>query len=406
MLFGIYTYGQFSMEGELRPRMEFRDGYKTIKPAGAESVLIFSQRSRLGISYASNLYTTHISIQDVRVWGEEPLNSNQINIALHEAWVEFNASTDFKIKIGRQVLKYDNERLIASTNWNQIGAKHDAIKFSYKAKGWEVDFIGAVNQSGNSLFKSPYLIFDQLYKNLGVAWIKKDWHNFSIANLSIVEGLREDANNTTIHHRFTSGIVTIGNIKNTHIEGRLFYQGGRTNNGIAVSAHWINLELNQKLNEFNSITGGVDAYSGNESPDTNYGDDHAFDILYGGKHKLNGLMDYFTGPKSTKGMGLTDLYVKYNTRLGHKMLLGLDYHYFKTQGDFMIDNVAYKSYLGSEIDISCSIKISSEINITNIFGLMMPSKSMAVIREGNTSNTDTGFYFTTMLTFKPVFFKD
>ena len=36
MLFGIYTYGQFSMEGELRPRMEFRDGYKTIKPAGAE----------------------------------------------------------------------------------------------------------------------------------------------------------------------------------------------------------------------------------------------------------------------------------------------------------------------------------------------------------------------------------
>ena len=52
------------------------------------------------------------------------------------------------------------------------------------------------------------------------------------------------------------------------------------------------------------------------------------------------------------------------------------------------------------------VKISPEINITNIAGVMLPTTSMAVVKGSDLSNANTGFYFVTMLTFKPVFFKN
>ncbi len=314
ILMSILTFGQFKMDGEIRPRLEWRDGYKNMIPDNAESILIVTQRSRLNFNYSSNFYTTYFSLQDVRTWGEESLNNSDVNIALHEAWVEFNLKSDFKIKIGRQVLKYDNQKLISATNWNQVGAKHDALKFSYNTNGWELDFVGAVNQTGNKLFKSPYLIFDQMYKNLGIVWIKKNWENFSIANLSIAEGLREDSETTSTHTRFTTGVIANSNVKNTSIDGRFFYQGGKSNNGMDVNAYWLNLELKQKLNKQNTVVGGIDLMSGNEAPDISSGDDNAFDVLYGGKHAPNGLMDYFAGPKSIRGLGLADFYLKYSIK--------------------------------------------------------------------------------------------
>ncbi len=406
ILMSVATLGQFKMDGEIRPRLEWRNGYKNMIPNDAESIIIVTQRTRLNFNYGTSLYTTRFSLQEVRTWGEEALNNGAVNIALHEAWIAFNLKSDFTLKIGRQVLKYDNQKLIAATNWNQVGAKHDALKFSYNADGWEFDFVGAINQTGNKLFKSPYLIFDQMYKNLGIIWVKKDWENFSIAKLSIAEGLREDSETTIIHNRFTTGIIASANIKSTSMDGRFFYQGGKKNDGMAVSAYWINLELKQKLSEQNSVMGGIDLMSGNEAPDANAGKDNAFDVLYGGKHAPNGLMDYFAGPKSIRGLGLADLYMKYITKPSENILLSLDYHYFKTQAEFLIDDVTYKSYLGSEIDLSCSIQISSEINLTNIFGIMIPTSSMTIAKNSQPGNTNTGFYFVTMLTFKPVFFKN
>ena len=406
MLFSVVAFGQFKMEGELRPRLELRDGYKGIMPTDAESILIVSQRSRLGINYTSKLYTTYLSFQDVRVWGEEQINSNQINIGLHEAWVEFNTSPGFKIKIGRQVLKYDNERLIASTNWNQIGAKHDAVKLSYHDSEWELDLVAAINQSGELFFESPYLLFNKQYKNMGILWLSKKWDHVSLASLSIFEGLRQDNESTLIHNRYTTGVVAKSKLKSVNIDSRLFYQGGKKNNGASVSAYLLNLDLTCRFKDKNLLAGGVEIKSGNEAPNLINGNDRAFDILYGGKHKLNGLMDYFGAPSTTKGMGLTDIYFKYNSELSNRLMINLDYHYFQTEKRFQFEGVDYQSYLGSEIDLSCSITISPEINITNIFSVMIPTTSMSVAKGSEIGNTKTGYYFVTMLTFKPVFLKN
>ncbi|PKP34983.1 MAG: hypothetical protein CVU00_04455 [Bacteroidetes bacterium HGW-Bacteroidetes-17] len=406
LLISILSFGQFKIDAEIRPRIEMRNGYKMIVPKDTKAAMLISQRSRLGFSYSTKLYTTHLSFQDVRIWGEEQLKTNQINIGLNEAWVQFNVSPEVKIKVGRQVLKYDNERLIASSNWNQIGAKHDALKFSFTSGGWDFDFIGAVNQSKDVFYNSPYALFNKQYKNLGVFWIKKSWNNFTISSLNIVETLRQDNNSTVNHNRFTSGIIIHSKMNQTSIDARSFIQTGERNDGTNVDASLVNVELKQILDDKKFILGGFEIQSGNKNPDLITGKDKAFDILYGSRHKLNGLIDYFSGPSSTKGMGLVDAYLKYNALISKKVALNLDYHYFETPKSFQSEGLNYSSYLGSEIDFSCSITITPEINITNIFSVIIPTNSMAVAKSSDLDAVKNGFYFVTMLTFKPVFFKN
>ena len=406
LIANLISFGQFKITGEIRPRLEYRDGYKKIIPEDANSVLLASQRTRLGISYETKLYTTHISFQDVRIWGQEQFKTNQINIGLNEAWVDFKVSSDFKIKLGRQILKYDNERFLSGTNWNNYGTSHDAVKLSYSQSGWEADFIGAINQSGNLLFESPYALYNKQYKNLGVLWLKKSWKGFSMAHMSLFEGLRQDDVSTTTHSRFTSGLIANAKHAKTNIDARIFYQSGKKSTGKEVDAYFINLEIKQMIDVKNSILGGFESLSGNDGLNAFAGKDNGFEFAYGGKHKFNGLMDYFVGVSPTKGLGLNDFFIKYQTAIGNKSILKLDYHYFKTKGDFAYNGVDYKSYLGSEIDLSYSIKVSSEINITSILGVMMPTNSMAVVKGSDIDVANTGFYFVTMLTFKPVFLKN
>ena len=406
LFINIISFGQFKIEGEMRPRLEFRDGYKNLVPIGANSVFLVSQRTRFGVSYQTKLYTTQITFQDVRVWGEEQINTNKLNVGLHEAWVEFNAGSSIKIKIGRQILKYDNERLISSINWNQVGAKHDAIKVSYESTNWDLDLIGAFNQSGDIYFQSPYLLFNKQYKNLGILWLSRKTKKFTFSNLTIIEGLRKDNVGVQINTRITTGLISKAKLEKTNVDSRFFYQTGKNQSGNKVNAYLANCDINYHLNTENSLLAGFELQSGNRNPSIIEGSDKGFDVLYGGKHSLNGLMDYFGGAILINGMGLDDIYLKYNVALSKKVGFNFDYHYFKTLKDFQFEGLNYSSYLGSEIDLSCSITISPEINITNIFGMMIATNSMAVAKSSDIDTLKNGFYFVTMLTFKPVFFKN
>ena len=405
-MLNILSFGQFKMEGEIRPRLEFRDGYKNLLPMDANSALLVSQRTRFGVSYATKLYTTQISFQDVRIWGEEQINTNKVNIGLNEAWVEFNAAPAIKIKIGRQILKYDNERLISSINWNQVGAKHDAIKASYKSANWDLDLIGAFSQSGDVYYQSPYLLYNKQYKNLGILWLSRKMQKFTFSNLTIVEGLRKDDVGVQINTRLTTGLISKAKLEKTDVDGRFFYQTGKKQNGNKVNAYLATLDINYHLNTENSLLAGFELQSGNRNPNMIEGSDKGFEVFYGGKHSLNGLMDYFGGASSINGMGLDDIYLKYNVIISKNVGFNCDYHYFKTSKNFQFEGLNYHSYLGSEIDLSCSMTISPEINITNIFGMMIATNSLAVAKGSDIDAVKNGFYFVTMLTFKPVFFKN
>src|SRR3712207_3752698 len=114
---------QLTLSGQLRTRTEFRDGYGAPLPETATPAFFTSQRSRLTAGFSAYRLRLGVSVQDVRVWGQDMSTINRISttdnnaLMLHEAWAEVQLtdttmkSVEVKLKIGRQELLYDDSRL-------------------------------------------------------------------------------------------------------------------------------------------------------------------------------------------------------------------------------------------------------------------------------------------------------
>ena len=57
LTFAVGTmYSQFKITGEIRPRMEYRHGFKNVPDSLAKHALFVSQRTRLNFDFANNYY--------------------------------------------------------------------------------------------------------------------------------------------------------------------------------------------------------------------------------------------------------------------------------------------------------------------------------------------------------------
>ncbi|GAA4323634.1 alginate export family protein [Mucilaginibacter gynuensis] len=163
---GFKANAQLTFTGQLRPRGEIRDGYGTLKPKDNKAAAFISQRTRLTLNYKYSKLIFQASVQDVRLWGQDastisPADGNKL--ALHEAWAELILSnkkdTSFKnspfdyfaIKIGRQELSYDDDRLLGNSDWLQQARRHDALIFKLLNNGWQADVGLAFNQSSEAI---------------------------------------------------------------------------------------------------------------------------------------------------------------------------------------------------------------------------------------------------------------
>ena len=122
----------FSCDLELRPRTEYRNGYKKLRTTSSEAVLLTSQRTRLGVNFNKERINSRVSIQDVRARGELEPRSDVSGLGLHEAWLEFRIVENLTAKVERQELNYEDERLLATTNWHNVASAHDLLLFKYE----------------------------------------------------------------------------------------------------------------------------------------------------------------------------------------------------------------------------------------------------------------------------------
>ncbi|WP_214071424.1 alginate export family protein [Mucilaginibacter sp. dw_454] len=157
---------QLSLTGQIRTRGELRDGYGTLEPKDAKAAAQIAQRTRLIFNYKSSRLIFQTSIQDVRLWGQDASTitpADGSKLAVHEAWAEIILSnkkdTSFKIspvdyfaiKVGRQELVYDDERLFGASDWLTQARRHDAIVFKLMQQGWQIDLGGAFNQNTDAI---------------------------------------------------------------------------------------------------------------------------------------------------------------------------------------------------------------------------------------------------------------
>ena len=156
---------QFTLTGQLRTRTEVRNGLGNLVPKGSKAAAFTSQRTRLVFGYKWDRLTFGLSVQDIRVWGQDASsvsNADGNRLMLHEGWAELTLAnkTDstirfrlldaLSLKIGRQELSYDDVRLIGNLDWLQQGRRHDMALLKAVHKGWQVDIGYAYNQNSDA----------------------------------------------------------------------------------------------------------------------------------------------------------------------------------------------------------------------------------------------------------------
>ena len=404
LISGSIAFAQFEIQGIIRPRFEYRNGYATLRTDSSTAAAFISQRTRLNFLYKAEKLETKLSVFDFRVWGDQVWKKDIASIGLNEAWAKININDYWFVKFGRQQLKYDNSRLISPVNWNQIGAAHDALKINYRQNGWNFDLTSAWNQSAQNKFGTDYAFFNSFYKSLNIFWLSKKMNNFTISSLNIAEGFQDTSNPEKQHFRFTYGLIPNYKTEKFQVIGRFFKQTGNLQTGQNINAFYTNVDLSYSLSEKIKLTAGNEIKSGNNGSDTLNTTNNAFDILYGARHKFNGRIDYFNIPSTTKEAGLIDSYLKTQISFNKNINLFGEYHYFTLQNNVVDNGISIDKFLGHEIDFVYKQKFTKDISIEAGYSFIFGSESLEIIKGGNKDLLNNWFYL--MITVHPTFFTD
>ena len=390
------TFAQLTIDAELRPRAEYRHGFKTLFPDNANPALFVSQRTRLNTTYKTEKLNFYVSFQDVRVWGDVPqLNtSDNSGLSVHQAWAEILLDPNFSVKLGRQEVIYDDSRIFGNVGWAQQARSHDMAMLKYKKDSFKFDVGLAFNQSKENL-TGTNLTTPNTYKAMQYAWLHKDWSNFSGSFLFLNNGMQSP---NGLKYSQTIGTHLTAKKDKFTIAANLYYQFGNDVLDRDLNAYLLGLEAMFKASEKAKIGLGVELQSGNDY-NTPANENNAFTPFYGTNHKFNGFMDYFYVGNHINSVGLLDLYAKANFKLNSKSGLTAFVHNFSASADI---NNSVSNQLGTEVDIVYGYKFTKDIGFKAGYSHLFPSEGMEVLKGNSDGNTNNWAWV--MVTIKPTLF--
>ncbi|MEE9543003.1 MAG: alginate export family protein, partial [Thermodesulfobacteriota bacterium] len=143
--------GQLKIKGEWDKNNDFLDGNAAATGSATQ------QRTRLTATASPTDSTTvKLTIQDTREWGStgqltDVTGGNKID--MHEAYIQEDNlfGSDVSIRGGRQVLSYDDQRLVGGFEWSMNARSFDAIKVMYGSDEFDVDaFAAKITEGGTA----------------------------------------------------------------------------------------------------------------------------------------------------------------------------------------------------------------------------------------------------------------
>ena len=417
-LLGNYANAQFSLSGEVRPRMEYLHGYSTLTDQDSDPAGFASQRTRINFNYSHDRVKMYVSMQDVFLWGSQPqLFSTSNSLSMHQAWAQYFLAPSLSLKLGRQELVYDDERIFGNSNWDQQGRSHDVALLRYDGM-LRIDIGAAFNQNEKHLNGAYYNLNN--YKMMQFVWLNTDvTDNMNLSLLFLNNGYQHDYvmnenghdNHKTkdVYNQTIGGrLVYTPNDFNFHASA--YYTMGNDMKDRELSAYYIGLGADYNINDDWTLGLGWEHLSGTDQKDMIENPDgyknKSFNPFYGSSHKFNGFMDYFnTNGNWANSVGLNDIFasIQYSKR---NFELNLTGHAFLTAASVIKDgnvNETMEPYLGTEIDLTMSYKLSKTSNVILGYSQMIGSETLEAIKGGNKDACNNYAYL--MFTFKPVFLK-
>lgn len=409
VFFTITSKAQFSIDAELRPRTEYRHGFGTLIAKNAEPGYGISTRARLNFGYKADTYEIFMSMQDVMVWGENrqilPKDLNN-SFAIFQAWANIKLSENMSTKLGRQVLSYDDQRIMGGLDWAQQGRNHDVVLLKYNKNKFLFDLGFAFNQDYDNIsgFVNSNNTYNTKgffsYKTMQYGYFKNNWGDFSGSLLVLNNGFQnfnDLSNQDGISNLQTFGIHLNYSKNLLGIAGNLYAQTGERQGEIDVKgAYLASLDFTLKTNTSVTFGLGAEIISGN---DGDAGETGAFFPLYGTNHKFNGFMDYFYVGNHANSIGLVDFHASANFKLNQKSSLLVKVLNFSGEQKLP----SGEKSLGTELDIVYALKLNG-FTFKAGYSQMFESKGMYELKGiDKTLAANTQNWAWAMLVFKPKF---
>ncbi len=410
------TYSQLSVSAQLRTRTEYRDGHGSPLSRGSKPALFTSQRTRLIAGFNMSRLTLGMSLQDVRVWGQDVSTINRTTVAdnnalmFHEAWAQIQLTDtaiknkSFDLKIGRQELVYDDQRLIGNLDWLQQGRRHDAAVLKFDNQKWMLHLGAAFNQNHEKSSGTTYSSVSPgnypattngggMYKSMEFLYAGKKINEGNVSFLFFSDQFSSyhmDSANQKVFTgkswaRATTGLFIDKKINHLTFSASAYYQFGKNSSNASSNGQLITLSTQYSFGKF-SIGPGTDYTSS------------GFDPLYGTPHKFWGLMDYFYAANATGNYGLVDYFIKSKFKASPKLSFAADLHHFNSA-----DNIpGYKKNYGQEIDMTGSYLLTKLINFEAGFGHFFVTDALAFSKNISNSRHSANWAYL-MISIKPEF---
>jgi hypothetical protein len=358
----------FTLSGQLRPRFEYRNGAYQALQEGEEPAILVNNRLRLNMDYRFRQdLQLYVSLQQVNIWGQAPqiqVIDRTGGLSVFEAYAALPLGGDFDLKLGRQQIVLDEDRIFGSLDWHPAGRAHDAVNINWRpvenlylrsffafnqnyldGKAATDKINGNVNNPKGQYFTpgQPYQHMEALHAHY--AFTPDQKLSFLFANLGLRNNDRADYNMQTfgVHYRGRSQDLSYG--------AEAYLQTGKNNIGATKEAYLLAAMVGYKFLPTLSATMGIDYLSGNNSPDTS-GKDKVFTPFSGTNHKFYGFMDYYY-VSYTPQVGLFNPYISATLKTSEKGNLYAAGHYFRSAGK--IDGKSRN--LGVEADLVYTHKL-------------------------------------------------
>lgn len=393
----------FEVSAELRPRFEYRNGFKTLMDDSNDAASFVSQRTRLNLGFKSEKINAYFSLQDVRVWGDVPtLNATDNNgTAIHEAWAELFLTPEFSLKVGRQEISYDDQRIFGAVGWAQQARSHDALLAIYKPNTNHHFELGlALNATSETLFDVDYTLNN--YKSLQYLWYHTKISSVGLSFLALNNGLtyiKDSEQEVDYSQTFGTHAKFSENRINT--EASVYFQTGKIADQ-QLNAY--NLSLNASYSFTNGLKPGLGVeYLSGTDMNTSSTDNNSFNPLFGTNHKFNGWMDYFYVGNHINSVGLVNFYANI-TYTKDRFSVSVIPHVFSSAATVVnASNEEMDNYLGTELDMSVTYKWTKDVNFQVGYSQMFATETMEVLKGGDSHTVNNWAW--AMITIKPSLFK-
>jgi hypothetical protein len=410
-----------TIDAEFRPRSELRRGFKKpIADSLTENAIVL-QRTRLSADYKSNSLNARLTLQDSRIWGQTDTKSSAPQTSILEGWCEMLLTSGFSVQFGRQILKYDDQRLLGAGNWSNTGNAHDAAILKYRDPNVQIHLGAAYNNTNDTLFTYRYNVAS-MYQSMGFLWMSAEpLRGLTCSLLGIGEGLSRnlvtsgtfrarsaaDSSSTMTYGRFTYGGNCVYQNDSIPLGGSVsaFFQSGRDARMGKLNAYLIAAKGTVKISQLFSCQAGIDIFSGTSASDTAGAGtslSHTFNKLYGTNHSFNGAMEYWSTLPSG---GIMDIYLGGTWKPGSDVALDLTGHLFSlsremTSGATLLPGKA----LGGETDFTLTYQWSKEVSMQTGYSRYFKSDVTTKYFAVSPSENQPQWAYL-QVTVRPVFFK-